>query len=169
MASDLEIGSNSSREPEDDLSGLYEARLLDLEEVDKPQWRIDSEVTRWGKDPEKVDPKELVWTFEFTDQSWPGDYNDDGKQIMLGYTGRTWGERSNAQRYGRAILGQEIGPGMRASVLIGRPCRLLVGYSEKGRNFIKDVNPPKPEPKSRLAASVGAGKSILDNDDDIPF
>jgi hypothetical protein len=141
----FEIGEpERSHDVEPDLSGLYSALLEKLEIVDKPEWRVKDEVQRWGKDPEKVDTKQYAWTFRMTDPQW------EGPDTMVNYTGRTWGQKSNAYLYGSTLLGRAVRPGESSDVLHGKHCRLSIGYREVdpetgrgGRNFVDGIKPAK--------------------------
>jgi hypothetical protein len=148
---------DSPREREDDLSGLYDGTLIDLQQVDKPEWRIQSEMSNFGKTIDQVDKQELVWTFSFS----ASDMED-----MKGYTGRTWGQKSKAQKWGSALLGETVPYGADSDLLLGRPCRVSVTYSqESGRNRIDDIKPPKVAAKPASKVS----KAEMDANDEIPF
>lgn len=132
----IPIGEDE-RAPEDDLSGLYDGYLSDFKVIDKPEWKVESEITKYGKDPDKVDHKQYEWVFTIEDSGW------NGPETIATWTGRTWGSKSNAYLYGSTLLGAPVMAGMDSDTLIGKRCRVSVAYSEKGRNYVDGIKPPK--------------------------
>src|SRR5690348_12941872 len=136
VAMGVPIGEDE-RAPEDDLSGLYDGYLAEFKVIDKPEWKIESEITKYGKDPDKVDHKQYEWVFAIEDPTWVG------PETITAWTGRTWGSKSNAYLYGSTLLNGPVTAGMDSDVLLHKRCRVSVAYSEKGRNYIDGIKPPK--------------------------
>lgn len=132
----IPIGEDE-RAPEEDLSGLYDGYLAEFKIEPKPDWKIESEISRWGKDPDKVDHSQYAWVFKIDDPTW------QGPESMTTWTGRTWGMKSKANLFASTLLNAPIRAGMDSDELLGKRCRIVVDYSEKGRNYVSDIKAPK--------------------------
>lgn len=135
--------------------GMYDAEVSDISEV---------------VNPFEDDKTQLQFTFDVA-----GYQNEDGTVAnKRAWANPVWNQKSKLYGWAAAILGKvpEKGEAFRASILIGKPCRIVLneGTNLKGETIIKltDVlGPMKAAPKKgklteRLAADPPAGATVVE-------
>jgi hypothetical protein len=142
VVEDIEIEVPTTASFETMPPGTYNAKLVGLKVVPKPDWKLKGE--------EGEDREQWEWTFMVTDGDYAGSRLKD-------FTNRTWHERAKAHKHAAALLGVPtlpVGVGMSTGQLAGKTCQLWVTEVESKknpgefRNYIDKVT-PTPTPRMR--------------------